>query len=160
MNTLGKRLKKLRAEKGITQKELAAIIKVPRDTVANWEVSRGTPNIETISDIASYFDVSTDYLLGRTDDPSPKDRQHVNDDEALDYLDELHKRPEMKTLFQVSRKATKEDIETTITIMEALKRREGITNKTHRGVLGEYHGQRLFAICFVTAYHKRFNRPG
>lgn len=45
MNTLGKRLKKLRAEKGITQKELAAIIKVPRDTVANWEVSRGTPNI-------------------------------------------------------------------------------------------------------------------
>jgi transcriptional regulator with XRE-family HTH domain len=127
MNTLGKRLKKLRAEKGITQKELAAIIKVPRDTVANWEVSRGTPNIETISDIASYFDVSTDYLLGRTDDPSPIDdnRQHVNDDDALEYLEELHKRPEMKALFQVGRKATKEDIETAITIIEALKKKGG-----------------------------------
>lgn len=126
MNTLGKRLKKLRAEKGITQKELAAIIKVPRDTVANWEVSRGTPNIETISDIASYFDVSTDYLLGRTNDPSPIDsHQHVNDDEALEYLDELHKRPEMKTLFEVGRKATKEDIETAITVIEALKKKGG-----------------------------------
>lgn len=72
MNTLGERLKILRSEKKITQKELAAILKVPRDTVANWEVNRGTPNIETISEIASYFSVSTDFLLGHD-----ADRQHV-----------------------------------------------------------------------------------
>lgn len=52
-------------------------------------------------------------------------QQHVNNDEALEYLDELHKRPEMKTLFQVSRKASKEDIETAITIIEALKKKSG-----------------------------------
>ncbi len=127
MNTLGERLKILRAGKEITQKELASVLKIPRDTVANWEVNRGTPNIETISEIADYFGVSTDYLLGRTDDTSPKDDnpQHVNDDDALEYLDELHKRPEMKTLFQIGRKATKEDIETAITIIEALKKKGG-----------------------------------
>lgn len=119
MNTLGERLKILRAEKRITQKELAAVLRVPRDTVANWEINRGTPNIETISELADHFGVTTDYLLGR-DNP-----QHVNDDDALEYLDELHKRPEMKTLFQVGRKATKEDIETAITIIEALQKKGG-----------------------------------
>jgi len=50
-------------------------------------------------------------------------RQYINDNEAIDYLDEIHKRPEMKALFQVGRKASKEDIETAITIIEALKKK-------------------------------------
>jgi len=50
-------------------------------------------------------------------------RQYINDNEAIEYLDELHKRPEMKALFQVGRKASKEDIETAITIIEAFKKK-------------------------------------
>ncbi len=119
MNTFGDRLKILRSKKKVTQKELAFALKVPRDTVANWEVNRGTPNIETIAEIADYFGITIDQFIGRDV------RQHVNDDEALGYLDELHKRPEMKTLFQVGRKASKEDIETAITIIEALKKKGG-----------------------------------
>jgi len=96
MNTLGSRLKSLRGKKKITQRELAQVLKVPRDTVANWEINRGTPNIETISEIADYFDVSADYLLGRTDNPSPRPKietiaAHRTDDPMDDLPEEARK---------------------------------------------------------------------
>ena len=52
-----------------------------------------------------------------------------NDEKPFEYPDELHKRPEMKTLFSVSRKAKKEDIEIAITLMEALKKKGGPTDE-------------------------------
>ena len=122
MNTLGERIKYLRNKEGLTQKELAAYLQVPRDTLANWEVDRAMPSVDMLAKLADRFKVTTDYLLGRE---TSVVTQHINDDEALEYLDELHKRPEMKTLFQVGRKATKEDIETAITIIEALKKKGG-----------------------------------
>ena len=71
MNTLGTILKRLRKEKDITQEELAKALLVSRDTLANWEIDRATPGINTIKDIAKYFDVSADYLLGIADTPFP-----------------------------------------------------------------------------------------
>jgi transcriptional regulator with XRE-family HTH domain len=117
------RLVKLRVDKGLSQYELAKILKLSRGQISNYELGSRQPDYETLTQLADFFDVSTDYLLGRTNDPSLSDTQHVNSDEALEYLDELHKRPEMKTLFQVGRKASKEDIETAITIIEALKKK-------------------------------------
>lgn len=119
------RIKRLRNEKGISQQELARIVGKTQQAIAIWEKGQYEPDHDALNMLADYFGVTIDYLLGRTDDPSPKDGQHVNDDEALEYLDELHKRPEMKALFQVGRKATKEDIETAITIIEALKKKGG-----------------------------------
>lgn len=42
-------------------------------------------------------------------------------DELAEYLDELHKRPEMRMLFKVAKKATKDDVEKTAKIIEMLK---------------------------------------
>lgn len=122
---LGENLRKAREEKGLTQAEVAKLLDMSASAIGMYEQGRRDPDTDTLKKLAELYEVSTDYLLGCTDDPSPKqdDRQHVNDDEALEYLDELHKRPEMKALFQVSRKATKEDIETAITIIEALKKK-------------------------------------
>ncbi len=119
------RLRELRTSRKLSQQDLADIVGKTQQAVNLWEKGENEPGYETLKKLADLFSVTVDYLLGRTDDPSPKqdDRQHVNDDEALEYLDELHKRPEMKALFQVSRKATKEDIETAITIIEALKKK-------------------------------------
>ena len=131
--SFGRRIKQLREEKGVRQEDIGNLFSVSKSAVSQWENDIRTPDMDIIIKLADFFDVSTDYLLGRTNDPSLSDTQHVNDDEALEYLDELHKRPEMKTLFEVGRKATKEDIETAITVIEALKKKGGITNKTHRG---------------------------
>lgn len=98
MNTLGGRIKYHRNKKELTQKEFAAILKVPRDTLANWEVDRATPSVDMLAKIADYFEVTTDYLLGRpqpetiaahrTDDPMdelpPEARRSV--EEFMDYI--------------------------------------------------------------------------
>jgi len=122
---IGNRIRFLRNQNKIDRQQLADAIGITYHALSKYETDERQPGYDTLAKIADFFDVSVDYLLGRTDDPSPKGTQHVNDDEALEYLDELHKRPEMKALFEVGRKATKEDIETAITIIEALKKKGG-----------------------------------
>lgn len=61
---LSERLKKLRKEKGITQQELANILNTSRSNVANYEVGANEPNIEMLTKITKYFDVTVEYLVG------------------------------------------------------------------------------------------------
>ena len=61
-----KRLKSLRIEKDITQNELAKVLNVSRSTLGKWENGTSTPNYSTLSTIASFFNVSIDYLLGQS----------------------------------------------------------------------------------------------
>ena len=68
MNTssLGDRIRKLRTEKELEQKELAQIVQVHKGTVSNWENNKRIPDSEMLIKIANYFSVTTDYLLGNT----------------------------------------------------------------------------------------------
>lgn len=64
------RLKELREEKGMNQRELAAALHVSPGTIGMWESGAREPQkIEMLQGIANYFHVSTDYLLGNVDDP-------------------------------------------------------------------------------------------
>lgn len=63
------RIKSLRTELGLNQPELATRLKVSKQTVSNWENGNRTPDNDMLIKIADYFNVSTDYLLGRTDNP-------------------------------------------------------------------------------------------
>ena len=60
----GKRLKELREHKNLLQKELAAELNVTMQTISGWEISRTTPDYDTLVKIANFFNVSIDYLLG------------------------------------------------------------------------------------------------
>lgn len=62
-----KRLKELRTDKGLTQRQLAEILKVDRTTVMKWECGVSETNFSMLITIASFFDVSCDYLIGRID---------------------------------------------------------------------------------------------
>ena len=64
------RLVELRKLKKMTQKELAQRIHISRDTYAQYEIGRRKPDYDTLIKIADFFGVSTDYLLGVTDNPS------------------------------------------------------------------------------------------
>lgn len=59
------RLKSLRASKKISQKDFAQALKVSQQTVASWESGRTEPSNTALKEIADYFNVSADYLLGR-----------------------------------------------------------------------------------------------
>ena len=66
MRSFGEILTSLREERGIYQKELAAILKVSVGTVSNYENNIHFPNQEALLQLADYFGVTVDYLLGRT----------------------------------------------------------------------------------------------
>ncbi|KYC71666.1 helix-turn-helix transcriptional regulator [Heyndrickxia faecalis] len=63
----GKRLSALRKQKGLSQYELADKLGYSRGQIANYEQGKREPDYETLQKIADFFDVTTDYLLGRTD---------------------------------------------------------------------------------------------
>jgi transcriptional regulator with XRE-family HTH domain len=66
MQPLGERLAALRKEKGLSQAELAKLLNIGQSTIAMYERNRRTPDPATLKRLADFFDVSVDYLLGRT----------------------------------------------------------------------------------------------
>ena len=64
---LGKRLKMLRESNNLTQIELGKILGVGNVTLSQYEKGDRNPDYDTLLRIADYFNVSTDYLLGKTD---------------------------------------------------------------------------------------------
>lgn len=60
---------KLMEEKKVTQQQLSKAIGVSQGNISDWRSGRGSPNVEVLPKIANYFNVSIDYLLGRTDNP-------------------------------------------------------------------------------------------
>jgi transcriptional regulator with XRE-family HTH domain len=68
MPTLGERLREERQARSLTQREVSELVTVARDTYAGWEIGRSNPDLETIVKLADAFMVSTDFLLGRTDE--------------------------------------------------------------------------------------------
>ena len=63
-NIFGKRLKELRLENGISQRKLGEIFNVCNQTISFWETGSREPDLDTLKNIAVYFSVSTDDLLG------------------------------------------------------------------------------------------------
>ncbi|WP_236895461.1 helix-turn-helix domain-containing protein [Clostridium beijerinckii] len=63
---LGERLKNLRLEKGISQKDLADHFNIARSTLSQYESNQRTPSDEIKVKLSEYFNVSLDYLLGKT----------------------------------------------------------------------------------------------
>lgn len=62
------RLKELRKELGLTQTQVAIGIGTGQSNVRRWELEEVQPTSEFIIKLADFFEVSTDYLLGRSDD--------------------------------------------------------------------------------------------
>lgn len=62
------KIKELADKQGISLNKLEEKLGFSRNTIYNMKKS--TPNVERVSMIADYFNVSTDYLLGRTDNPA------------------------------------------------------------------------------------------
>lgn len=61
------RIGKLRNDKGMSQEELSAALNIDRGTIAKYETQKRIPSFEHLTAFSEYFNVSTDYLLGLTD---------------------------------------------------------------------------------------------
>jgi len=83
MELLGDRIKLLRKEQGITQEQLADYLNVSRQSVTGYENDGVEPSLNVLIKIADKFNISADYLLGRT-----KEKHNINllDADTKDFL--------------------------------------------------------------------------
>ena len=72
MKEVGKRLKALRESIGLSQVKMAEAIGSTQSSINRYENGQSTPPVELFRRYADYFDVSMDYIFGRTDNPQGK----------------------------------------------------------------------------------------
>ena len=108
---LGNNIKELRKNKRMTQKDLAEAMRVSQQTVGAWETERAIPGADTLSDLADYFNVTTDYLLGRPEkkDDDAKTADIEDDDVIFTYEGRRIPKEDLELIRRIMR-GTRNDI--------------------------------------------------
>lgn len=123
------RVKELCSERGISQRKLESELELSNGASSKW--NKSSPSGEVLQKIADYFDVSTDYLLGRTDIKNPADRisEVLEGDEELSvFWDDMKERPELKMLFKQTKDLSPKAIQQVIRIIKAIEDEEDREN--------------------------------
>ena len=67
MQTLGQKLKELRNSRNLTAREVAEAVGLTRNAIINYESGTREPSLQILKKLCDFFDVSADYLIGRSD---------------------------------------------------------------------------------------------
>ena len=92
MVTVGERLKVLREGVGLSQKDLGKKLGVTQSAINRYENNQSEPTYKSLLFCADYYDVSMDYLFGRTDQPQGKlydFKPKINDNEDMRLFIEM-----------------------------------------------------------------------
>ena len=112
-------LRALRKRKGLSQVELAEKLGFSKSLIGLYETGDRKPSFEALEAIADFFNVDLDYLLGR-DDKSV----YYLDPEAAEMAKEIFEDPNLRILFDASRKVSKEDLQLVVDIVKRLKKED------------------------------------
>ncbi|MCM3699248.1 helix-turn-helix domain-containing protein [Paenibacillus macerans] len=86
MASYSERLRELRTSKKISQQELSDRLGLNRATYARYETGDTQPDFDTLKKFADFFNVSTDYLLGRTNSPQSSEQANgFTEDEQAEF---------------------------------------------------------------------------
>ena len=91
-------------------------INVPYTTVTDWLKGKTYPRIDKIELMARYFGISKSDLI----EEHSEEGEYYNDADVAELAQAMYERPELKVLFDASKKATKEDIEQVVELLERL----------------------------------------
>ena len=89
-------IRNLRKKSGLNQEEFARLFNVHQTAVSQWETGKTSPDTDTLVKIANYFDVSVDYILGKTNikkssGEKPEDIAEDEDDDIVLFNREARK---------------------------------------------------------------------
>jgi len=98
MSTFGTRLKRLRINRDMTQQDFAEHFDLNKSSISKYEKDKNLPENQLLVEIADYFDVSVDYLLCRTDNPTSLNDAKLKSEGSLNSTEQLAKPMEMKDL--------------------------------------------------------------
>lgn len=110
MSKFAERLKKLREQRSLNQADLAAVLNITTSALGMYEQGQREPNLDRVQQLAEYFGVSIDYLVGRTNDVSKTfspmtrdllDLLHLPDEQIIEMrAAEIDGRPVTKQEFK------------------------------------------------------------
>lgn len=105
-------------QKNKAPSRVALDLGLSKAAVSIWKNRGVIPNSETLQKIADYFNVTVDYLLGNE---TKKSSEEISEDEEIaQMVEELKNNPGKRLLFSKTSKATKEDIEKIIKMVDIL----------------------------------------
>lgn len=88
----GERLKELREDSKLTQEKIAKYLKISRQTISGYETGSNEPSIENLIKLADLFNVSLDYLCGRTKEKNNLNLlENVSKELLLDLMESIKK---------------------------------------------------------------------
>ena len=111
------RLKELRMRKGYSQQDLASKIGLSKSSISMYEVGAREPSLEVLELVGDFFNVTTDYLLGKEDGSV-----YYLDPEAAEIANEIYNSKDLRMLFDTTRKISKEDLQVIVRMVEGLKK--------------------------------------
>ena len=117
--------RKLRTSIGYTQAELADALGISRSRIGMYETGAREPDFETLEIIADFFNVDTDYLLGRTNKTTfiPKSDYYTNEETAK-LAQEMFEDADMHSLFDMKRNMPPERFKAHMEFMKNLYKQE------------------------------------
>lgn len=119
-------LKKARKAKGLTQDDVAQALGTKNTTVSNWENGVSRPDVDTLVSLCRLYGISpNDILEYYNDDLLDAEQHYYLDPEAAEIAQEVQQRPELKILFDATRKVSADDLELVINMIDRLKKNEG-----------------------------------
>ena len=95
------RLRLLRNEREESLEQIAKYLNVTVQTISNYETEKRDMTPNTIIKLATYFDVSTDYLLGKSDIRNPERISYTTPSEIQSYYNELNETGKQKAIENV-----------------------------------------------------------
>lgn len=130
MPTFGERLKSLRIEKDLTQEQLGEHFGMKKSRISQYELDKRQADDELKKLFADYFNVSIDYLIGRSDIRNPynstdKISSSLDDDKELaEFWNVLKEREDLKLLFKQTKDLAPKDIKQIMRIIKAIEDEE------------------------------------
>lgn len=100
---LPQRLVLLRQENKITQEELGKLIGVSKAAVSKYEKGLVKPSVSSLWDIADFFNVSVDYLIGKSDAFTANTSDHVYINEIVEIFEEMNDDEKQKLLLFIKK---------------------------------------------------------
>jgi len=121
-----KRLRELRKERKLTAREFGEKFSLAESTISGYETGARKPDLETVDKFADYFDVSVDYLMGRSNirNPSGDFSQQRVDPEIAELLEKLQQKGtelEATAILRTASKMNKEQLKDILKVFEMLE---------------------------------------
>lgn len=111
MHNIGYRISELRKQAGMSQFQLAKVLDIATSTLGMYETGKREPSLKVMNRIANYFNVTTDYLLGRPEkkDDDTKTADIEDDDVIFTYEGRQIPKEDLELIRRIMR-GTRNDI--------------------------------------------------